>query len=64
MQFQGDLEGFLAAWDCTLMALRKQPDEDLLLALLVIHLRKTKALGPAFIIFDGAPEVSEQRSFK
>ena len=32
LKFQSDLEGFLAAWDYTLMALKKQPDDDLLLA--------------------------------
>ena len=37
LQFQGDLEGFLAALDYMLMALTKQPVEDFLLAL-VLHL--------------------------
>ena len=44
LSFQGDLEGFLAAWHQTPMALRKQPDEVMLLALLDIQLRKCKAL--------------------
>ena len=32
VSFGLDLEGFLAAWDHTLMVLKKPPDDDLLLA--------------------------------
>ena len=32
LSFQGDLEGFLAAGDCILMSLGKQPVEEMLLA--------------------------------
>ena len=46
------------------MTLRKQPNEEMLLALLDTQLRKCKALGPAFSFFDGAQEGSEQRTFK
>ena len=46
------------------MALRKQPDEDLLFYLLETQLRKCKALGPSFVVFDGAQEGPEQRTFK
>ena len=53
---RGDLEAFLSAWDYTLMAFKKQPDEDLLLYLLDTQLRKCKALGPAFVVYDGAEE--------
>ena len=34
--FNGDLEGFLASWEYTLMELAKQPDEESLLALLEV----------------------------
>ena len=47
-----------------MMALKKPPDDDFLLALLVTQLRNCKALQPAFVIFDGAPEVPEQRTSK
>ena len=64
LTFQGDLEGFLAACDYTIMALQKLPEEEFLLALLETQLRKCKALGPAFVVFDGAEEGSKQRSSK
>ena len=54
MSFKGDLEGFLASWDYTFTAREKQPDEDLLFCLLETQLRACKALGPAFVVFDGA----------
>lgn len=62
--FQGDLESFLAAWDYTLMALTRFPDEELFLALLEAQLRKCRALGPAFVVYDGAPEGSPTRTSK
>ena len=40
---QRHLEAFLAAWDHTLMALAKLPEEDLLQALLEAQLRKRQA---------------------
>ena len=46
------------------MALKMQPDGALLLALLIIELRKCKALAPAYVIYASAPEDSETRSFK
>ena len=46
------------------MALKKQPDEDLLLYLLDTQLRKCKALGPAFVVYDGAQEGTKERSFQ
>ena len=33
LTFKSDLEGFLAAWDYNLVGLAKQPNEELLLAL-------------------------------
>ena len=54
----------LAAWDYTLMALQKHPDEDLLLYLLDTQLRKCKALGLSFVVYDGAQEGSKERSLK
>ena len=36
------------------MGLVKQPDDDLLLCLLDTQLRKSKALGPAFVVYDRA----------
>ena len=60
LSFGGDLEGFLAAWDYTLMAMKAQPDEALHLALLDIQLRKCKAFGPAYIIFDGLYNAARQ----
>ena len=46
------------------MAPRKQPDEEMLLALLDTQLRKCKALRPAFVVFDDAQEGSERRTFE
>ena len=64
VKYQGDLAGFLDAWDFILMALPKLPDEELLVALLETELRKCKALGPAFVVFDGAEAGSIQRTSK
>ena len=63
-EFKGDLESYLAAWDHLLMSLAKTPDDDLLLALLETQLRKSKAMGPMFVVFDAAPEGSPQLSAK
>ena len=62
LTFQGDLESFLASWDHTLMALAKLPDEDMMLALIETQLRRCKGMGPTFVVFDGAPEGSPQRT--
>ena len=62
LSFQGDLEAFLDAWDYALMAMKRLPDEDLLLALLEAQLRGCKALAPAFLVFDASPEGSANRT--
>ena len=62
LEFKGDLEGFLAAWDHTLMALSKAPDEDLVAALFQQQVRKCKALAPAFVLYDASPEGHKNRS--
>ena len=64
LTFRGDLEGFLAAWEYCFMALKKTPDDDMLFAIVDTQLRKCKALGPAFVIYDDALKDSEQRSSK
>ena len=64
LTFSGCLETFLSAWDYILMGLVKQPDDDLLLCLLDTQLRKSKALGPAFVVYDGAQEGTKERSFQ
>lgn len=64
LTFSGCLETFLSAWDYTFMGLVKQPDDDLLLCLLDTQLRKSKALGPAFVVYDGAQEGTKERSFQ
>jgi hypothetical protein len=56
LECKGDLEGFLAAWDHTLMALSKAPDDDLVHALFERQVRKCKALAPAFVLYDASPE--------
>ena len=64
LTFNGELETFLAIWDYTLMGLVKQPDDELMLCLLDTQLRKCKALGPAFVVYDGAQEGAKERSFQ
>ena len=59
LNFGEDLEGFLVAWDHCLVALRTQPDDDLLRVLLEVQLCQRKALAPAFVVFDGSPKSSE-----
>ena len=56
LEFRGDLEGFLAAWDHTLMALSKPPDGELVHALLEQQIRKCRSLTPAFVLYDASPE--------
>ena len=46
------------------MVLKNPPADDMLLAMFEPQLRKCKVLGPAFVIFDGAAEGSEQKSLK
>ena len=62
LEFRGDLEGFLAAWDRTLMALAKPPDEDLVHALFEQQVRKAKSMAPAFVLYDASPEGHENRT--
>ena len=64
LEFKGDLEGYLDAWDRTLMSLAKMPDDDMLVALLETQLRKCRALGPAFVVYDGAKDGSDERCAK
>ena len=54
LTFNGDLETFLTTWD----------DDELPLCLLDTQLRKCKALGPAFVVYDGAQEGAKERSFQ
>jgi hypothetical protein len=55
LRFNGDLEGYLDAWDDVLLGLNKKPDDDWLLGLLETELRKVTALGPHFVIYDASP---------
>ena len=63
MSLQGDLESFLAAWDYAIVALSEQPLNKLFHALLMPQLRKCKALGPAFVVYDGAEDGDSKRTF-
>lgn len=62
LEYKGDLQGFLSAWDYCLMALAKEPDPDLVHALLAQQLRKAKAMEPTFVAYDGSPEGHGNRS--
>ena len=62
LESNGDLESFLSTWDYTLMSLSKQPDEDLVHTLLETQLRKCKAIGPSFVLYDASPEGHPNRS--
>ena len=64
LKFAGDLESFISAWDRTLLAMRRPPEEDLLLAVLEPELRKCQSLAPEFVIYDGADNDSEIRTRK
>ena len=46
------MKGFPAAYEHTLMAFAETPSEAMLLALFEMQLRKCKALGPAFVLYD------------
>jgi hypothetical protein len=55
LRYNGDLEGYLDAYDDVLLTLSKKPDEDWLLGLIETELRKVASLGPQFVIYDASP---------
>ncbi|CAK0849503.1 unnamed protein product, partial [Prorocentrum cordatum] len=64
LEYKGDLESFVDAWDYALMALARVPDDDMLLAPFASQLRKCKAMSPTFVHYDGAQDGSPTRSAK
>ena len=62
LKFHGDLEAYLDLLDCTLMGLTRQPDEELIMAIVEPQLRRFCDLAPTFVTSDGAEEGSEVRT--
>ncbi|CAK0813605.1 unnamed protein product, partial [Prorocentrum cordatum] len=62
LRFHGDLEAYLDMLDYILMGLTRQPDEELIVAIVEPQLRLCRDLAPTFVAFDGAEEGSEERA--
>ena len=54
LKFNGDLEGFMRAWDFCILATSEVPTPDFLHAVLDPQLRNCKQLERAFAHLDGA----------
>ena len=61
VNFHGDLEPYLDL-DYTLMGPTRQPDEELIMAIVEPQLRLCRDLAPTFVTSDGAEEGSEERT--
>ncbi|CAK0791463.1 unnamed protein product, partial [Prorocentrum cordatum] len=64
LKFSGDLEAYLDALDSRLSIMMKEPDEALLLAIVVPELRQCPDLALEFQIFDRATPGSNEQTFK
>ena len=64
LRYGGDLEGFMRAWDSTIVAMSESPPVDFLLALLEPQLRVCKQMDPLFIILNGNDPLPADDQFK
>ena len=64
LQFTGDLEGFMQAWDTLIIAISLFPCPDLLHSLFEPQLRPCKQLQPAFAVLDGNELLSNADQLK
>lgn len=62
LECKEDLESYLDNVDYVLLGMSKMPDENLLHAIVIPQLRKSKALQPEFVSYDRAPEGSDERT--